>query len=151
MFTHDPVQSEYTLNRRLAERYDRWMVIQRYSRNTMYRRARTIRLFIESLNGKLLTRATHMDVRSFMADLAERGVSYVTANDHLTSLRLFYDFLNLGGMVGYVPPRLVRIRGIPRKIPNVLSEADMAKLIQACRTKRDKGASWRCYLTLLDL
>jgi integrase/recombinase XerD len=123
----------------LAGRYARWMVIQHYSVNAKYKRARTLRLFIDFLKGKLLTHATHMDVHSFIAGLAEMGASLATANDHLTALRMFYDFLNLGGLIAYVPPRLVRIRIGPRKLPEVLSESDIIKLIQACRTKREKA------------
>jgi site-specific recombinase XerD len=115
------------------------MVIQQYSRATTGRRRRTIQLFIEFLRGKLLTDATHMDVRSFIAQLAEQGVGLAYANDHLSSLRMFYDFLNLGGLVGYVPPRLVRIRNAPRNPPHVLTEADMLRLIRACKSKRDRA------------
>jgi integrase/recombinase XerC len=139
VFTSIPMQSCAKLNQRLAKRYERWMVIQHYSSNTMYKRARTIRLFSEFLRGALLTRATHLNVRSFLADLSDNGVSLPTANDHLTTLRMFYDFLNLGGMVGYVPPRLVRIRTAPRKLPEALSEPDVVKLIKACKTKREKA------------
>jgi site-specific recombinase XerD len=133
------MQSCTKLNQRLAKRYERWMVIQHYSSNTKHKRARTIRLFSEFLHGALLTRATHLSVRSFLADLTDKGVSLPTANDHLTTLRMFYDFLNLGGMVGYVPPRLVRIRTAPRKLPEALSEPDVVKLIKACKTKREKA------------
>ena len=41
-----------------------------------------------------------------------------------------YDFLNLGGMVGYAPPRLVRIRNVLRKAPTVLSESEVIELIR---------------------
>jgi site-specific recombinase XerD len=135
------------MNQRLAKRYDRWMLIQQYASGTVTRRRRTIQLFIESLEGKLLTDATHMDVRKFIAQLAEKGVTLAYANDYLTSLRTFYDFLNLGGMVGYVPPRLVRIRPARRKLPDVLSEADVVRLIEACKSKRNRAYVEFCYGT----
>jgi site-specific recombinase XerD len=135
------------MNQRLAKRYDRWMLIQQYSPGTVTRRRRTIQAFIESLDGKLLTDATHMDVRKFIAQLAEKGVTLAYANDYLTSLRTFYDFLNLGGMVGYVPPRLVRIRPARRKPPEVLSEADVLRLIRACKSKRNRAYVEFCYGT----
>lgn len=123
------------------------MLIQQYAPGTVTRRRRTIQLFIESLNGKLLTDATHMDVRRFIAQLAEKGVTLAYANDYLTSLRTFYDFLNLGGMVGYVPPRLVRIRNARRKPPDVLSETDVLRLIRACKSRRDRAYVEFCYGT----
>jgi site-specific recombinase XerD len=127
------------LNQRLAQSYDRWMVIQQYARSTKGTRRKAIQLFIESLHGKLLTEATHLDVREFIAELTQKGFKLGYANEYLSCLRTFYDFLNLGGMVGYVPPRLVRIRAGRRKPPNVLSESDIARLFRACRTKRDRA------------
>lgn len=115
------------------------MVIQQYSPATIRRRTQTVQQFIESLGGKLLTKATHLDVREYIAQLAEKGVSLAYANEYLTCLRTFYDFLNLGGMVGYVPPRLVRIRGARRKPPHVLSEADVLRLIKVCDSKRNRA------------
>ena len=127
------------LNQRLAKSYDRWMVVQQYSRSTKDMRRRAILLFIESLHGKLLTEATHIDVREFIAQLTEKGFKLPYANEYLGCLRTFYDFLNLGGMVGYVPPRLVRIREGRRKPPHVLSESDVVRVIQACKTERDRA------------
>ena len=141
------MRSNAAMNQRLAHSYDQWMVIQQYSPSTMRRRYLTIRQFIESLRGKLLTDASHVDVRSFVASLADHGVTLHTANDHLTTLRMFYDFLNLGGLVGYSPPRLVRIRNRPRKPPPVLSEPDIVRLIQACKSKRDRAFVEFCYGT----
>jgi site-specific recombinase XerD len=136
---HELVHARAKLNERLMQKHQQWMVLQQYSRNTMQKRSRTIRLFTESLKGRFLTDADHNDVRSFVAYLADSGVSLSTANDHLTSLRMFYDFLNIGGMIGYVPPRLVRIRSVSRRIPDVLSEPEIFRMLDACRSKREKA------------
>ena len=50
---------------------------------------------------KALTDATQMDVRGFVADRSRKGICLASVNDELSTLRMFYDFLNLGGMVGY--------------------------------------------------
>src|SRR6202030_1319169 len=49
------------------------------------------------------------------------------------------DFLNLGGIVSYVPARFVRLRPIVRRVPVVLTEEAILKLIVACRTPREKA------------
>ena len=134
-----PMQSHAKLNELLSKRYHTWMLIQQYANSTKTSRARTIQLFVEWLDGKLLTDATHMDVRGFIADRSTKGLCIASVNDELSALRMFYDFLHLGGMVGYVPPRLVRIRQGPRKLPRVLSESDILKMINACQNDRDKA------------
>lgn len=80
-----------------------------------------------------------MDVRGFVADRSTRGICLAGVNDELSTLRMFYDFFNLGGMVGYVPPRLVRIRPGPRRLPPVLSESDVLKMLNACQNQRDRA------------
>jgi len=80
-----------------------------------------------------------MEIRKFMLHLAESGVSIISARKHLLSLRRFYDFLNLGGLVNYAAPRLVTIRQTPYKIPLHLSEAEVFRLIAATRTLREKA------------
>ena len=74
-----------------------------------------------------------------MLHLSELGVSLNTARNHLQSLRRFYDFLNLGGLVNYVAPRLMSIRQTVHKIPSHLSEEEMRRLIGAAETLREKA------------
>ena len=86
------------------------MVIQHYSAATKYSSKQSLKRFIDFLNNKSITELTHLDVRRFMLRLSEHGVSLICARNHLVSFRRFYDFLNLGGLVNYVAPRLVAIR-----------------------------------------
>jgi site-specific recombinase XerD len=127
------------LNERLVQSYERWMIAQQYASHTQYVRSRMLRMYTNSLKGKLITRATHHEIRSFVSEISESGLSLNVVNQHLCCLRMFYDFLNLGGMVGYSPPRLVRVRMVPRGLPHVLSEAEVLKLIDACRSKRERA------------
>jgi len=54
-------------------------------------------------------------------------------------LRRFYDFLNLGGVVSYVPPRLVRMKSKkPTDLP-LLTETQVKRLIAAAQTKRERA------------
>jgi site-specific recombinase XerD len=115
------------------------MVIQHYtaSTKTMYRQ--TIRLFLEFLQDKSVAGVTHLDIRNFIARLSEDGASIVSARRHVAALRRFYDFLNLGGVVSYVAPRLVTVRMTPKKTPPHLSEEEALRLIAAAQTPREKA------------
>src|SRR6202041_1199663 len=80
------------------------MVILHYSLATKYLSKQSLRLFVEFLKVKLIVDVTHWDVRRFMLYLSEGGGSLICARKHLLSLRRFYDFLNLGGLVDHVAP-----------------------------------------------
>lgn len=133
------MRSSSNFNRKLSERYEQWMVIQRYSVGTKYVYRQTLRLFVEFLKDKSIVDVTHLDIRKFMLSLSESGVSLISARRHLLALRRFYDFLNLGGLVNYCAPRLVTVRQTPVKTPPHLSEDEVRRLIAAAETPREKA------------
>lgn len=127
------------LNRKLAARYQQWLTVQHYSEGTTRGYVRTVQLYLQFLGNKALMKATHLDVRLFIARLSGQGATLSRAYFHLQVLRGFYDFLNLGGLVSYVAPRLVKIRRPPQKMPRLLSEYQVRKLIAATRTLRERA------------
>jgi len=133
------MRSYASFNQKLAGRWDSWMVIQHYSIGTQYLYKQSVKLFVEFLNDKSITDVTHLDVRRFLLHLSENGVSLICARKHLVSLRRFYDFLNLGGLVTYVAPRLVSIRQTPPKIPPHFSVEEVRRLLSATETLREKA------------
>jgi site-specific recombinase XerD len=54
-------------------------------------------------------------------------------------LSRFYDFLNLGGVVSYVAPRLVRMKVIKRTDLPWLTESQVKRLIAATQTERERA------------
>jgi site-specific recombinase XerD len=131
--------SNSRINRRLIKRYEEWMIIQHYSTATRCVYRQTLQYFVEFLKEKSALDITHLDVRKFMLRLSEEGVSLITARRHVSALRRFYDFLNLGGLVAYVAPRLITVRQTPRKTQPHLSEAEVRRLIKASETTREKA------------
>lgn len=133
------MRSYSRFNKSLAKKYEEWMVALHYARHTKRIHRRSIRLFIEFLGNKSISAVTHVEVRQFMIRISEEGASLSAVYRHLAVLRLFYDFLNLGGVVSYVPPRLVRMRR-PAKTPTrLLSELQVRQLIAATKTPRERA------------
>src|SRR5579872_3822018 len=126
-------------NRRLVKRYEQWMLIQHYSEATKYTYRQTLRLYIDFLKEKSILAVSQTEIRRFMLRLAESGVSLISARRHLTALRRFYDFLNLGGLVNYVVPRFVAIRPMPTKPQMHLSEEEVLRLLAVAETPREKA------------
>jgi site-specific recombinase XerD len=133
------MRSHARSNLEVAKRYRQWLFVQHYCRGTKYVYMQSVRMFRQFLRDKSFASVTHLEVRKFMLFLAESGVSITSARRHLGALRRFYDFLNLGGLVSYVAPRLVSIRVTARKIPMHLSEGEMLRLIAAARTPRERA------------
>lgn len=100
---------------------------------------RTLRKFAEFMGERSLVSASHWDIRRFMTSVSEDGSTLGATYRHLSVLRLFYDFLNLGGVVSYVPPRLVRLRRGATNPGPMLTELQVRRLIEATRTLRERA------------
>src|ERR1700729_3851470 len=105
--------SHAQLNQELLKRYDLWMDAQQYSEGTKKLYRRFLSRFVSFLGEASITEATHLDIVAF---LSSQAYSIREIHHELNTLRVFYDFLNLGGLVSTVPPRFVKLRPIPRKL-----------------------------------
>jgi site-specific recombinase XerD len=133
------MRSAAKFNQIVVQRYAEWMAVQHYARLTRRAYSRTIRLFVEFLGTKSLAAVTHLDVREFLARISKEGASLRTTYFHLQVLRVFYDFLNLGGVVSYVAPRLIRVRPPTRNLPPLFSEKEIQNLIEATKSLRERA------------
>ena len=86
--------------------------------------------------GRSPDRATAEDLRLFQLHLAETGVSSITINTTLTGLKFFFTHTL------DQPELLKRIQRVyqPRKIPEVLSVQEVARLLEAAASLRNKAA-----------
>lgn len=141
------MKSYSRFNEGLQKRFCEWLILQHYSKGTNYVYRQSVRLFVQFLGDKAATKVTHIEVRKFMLYLAENRCSIFSACRHLQGVRRFYDFLNLGGLVSYVAPRLVAIRSLPSKIPPHLSEKEVRRLIAASKTPREIALTEFFYAT----
>ncbi|HXX18532.1 MAG TPA: tyrosine-type recombinase/integrase [Candidatus Acidoferrum sp.] len=125
-------------NLELVRRYKLWLIAQHYALSTQNYYLRVLKQFCMFLNTRPLTAATHNDVLQFLADEATRGLRLHAIHNELNTLRCFYDFLNVGGIVTQAPARLVRLRPARREIPRILSEEEVERLIASAGSLRDK-------------
>lgn len=126
-------------NAQLVRRYDDWMVALHYTESTRKYAQKVLGRFNGFLGAQSIPDVSHVEIREFLAHLSKFGATLETTYRHLGVLRRFYDFLNLGGVVSYVPPRLVRMKHFkPTNLP-VLSEPEIRRLIAATRTLRERA------------
>jgi len=133
------MRSHAQFNRGLARQYNQWMVAMHYAKSTQRLYRKTIRQFIGFLGKKSVASVSHINIRQFIAQTSEDGATLSTAYRELGVLRLFYDFLNLGGVVSYVAPRFVRLRRPWWNSLPPLSESHVRRLIAAARTLRERA------------
>lgn len=131
-----PSASEF--NDDLTTRFVRWLRVQEYS-------AVTNRLYLASvvslcrfLDDIPATDVTHLDIRDFLASVAQRDVKPATISRAMCALRCFFDFLNMGGLIAWSPPRFVRLPRLKRRVPRVLTENQMNLLSSAARDLHER-------------
>ncbi len=56
----------------------------------------------------------------------------------MSALRCFFDFLNMGGLISWSPPRFVRLPPLKRRVPRVLTENQMRLLSSAARNLHER-------------
>ena len=118
-------------NQELTSRFLRWLIVQKYSSETNRLYGSAIVSLCRFLNDVPATEATHLDIRDFLALVAQRGVKRATIWRAMSALRCFFDFLNMGGLIAWSPPRFVRMPRLKRGAPRVLTEKQMRLLTSA--------------------
>jgi integrase/recombinase XerC len=124
-------------NRQLIERFEKWMLVVGYRANTRIRYIFSARSFAKFLVGKPITLATKADVREFVRWLYEKELVPVSIQSQLDALRVFFDFLQMGGVVSCSVPRAIVRRKLGLRLPRAKSEAEIEQIIKAAATVRD--------------
>jgi integrase/recombinase XerD len=79
-------------------------------------------------------RAAIRHVRDYMVDLDDRGFAATSAARRLSAIRQFHQFLFAEGTRGDDPTGTIDGPRKPSRLPKVLSEAEVEKLIEAAKT-----------------
>ena len=88
-------------------------------------------------------------VRAFLGHLHERQESRATTARKLACLRSFFRFLVREGIVEENPARVVRTPKLERKLPRLLAEEEVVRLIEAPDASTPKGKRDRAILEIL--
>ena len=129
-------------NTDLAQRFNEWLILEKYTNGTRLAYDHTIREFCQYLGKKRIHRVTHFDIRRFLTSRLPQWSSATAVKRQLTALRTFFDFLCLGGVIDSTVPRLIKNRLRPYGIhllPRVLTPAEVARLLRHARTLRDRA------------
>ena len=105
--------------------------------NTLLSYERDLRLFSGSA-GKPFSEITAPDIRGYFENLTDKGFSPATAARKLSALRQFYQFLYSEGLVSEDPTAHMENPKRIKKLPKVLSEADVDRLLEEVASRAEK-------------
>ncbi len=80
-----------------------------------------------------------LDVSDFITSNLRKTWGDSVVNSRLAALRTFFDFLYMGGVVNTVPPRFIRPRKVTKKLPKVLTTAQVQRLLERTTKPRDRA------------
>ncbi len=131
-------------NEKIINRYRRFLQLERgLSDNTLESYLRDVRLLINfvghELDGKAMNRIGYDDLLSFLHHLTEIGIAASSQARTISGIRSFYDFLLLEKMVESNPTELVALPQQARKLPDVLSEEEIDKMLQGIDRSTSEG------------
>jgi len=135
------------LNIDLAGRYAKWLVAQKYAASTRSQYCLAVKEYSDFLGAKAFTKSTHFDVQEFIADRAKLGRSARTLRSLLYALRIFFDFLHLGGLIAWTPPRMIRPRELEPRVPRVLTREQVKRLFAGTRSRFERAVLETLYGT----
>jgi site-specific recombinase XerD len=135
---HSTMPSSREFNADLASRFTRWLRVLGYSAETNRLYLASVVALCQFLNDIPATDVTHLDIRDFLATIAQRGLKQATIWRAMSALRCFFDFLNMGGLINWSPPRFVRLRRLRRAVPRVLTEKQMCLLLSGARNLHER-------------
>jgi len=122
------------------------------AKNTIEAYSRDLRQLSEHLIGKGVTAWPQVDalqLRSYLSVLRAKGLSPRSIARHVVTLRRFYRFLDVEGLINESPvPRLLSISQA-RKLPHTLSGDDVRKLLSQPDNAKMLGARDQAMLELL--
>lgn len=126
-------------NEQLAKGFENFLKARNLSAKTREDFPRRIARYLDFLGSDDACAVTHARVRQFLIQLADKesfGAS--TRQMYLRALRHFYRFVVLAGAMAFSPCDFIRsTKQMPRRAPRVLTEAEVARMIDAATLPRD--------------
>jgi len=133
------MESDRSRNLELAARFKRWLLVQKYSINTRLLYCRAVAGFTAFIGNRSILTTNHFDIQEYLSKLASKDISSLSLRNYLYSLRIYFDFLSLGGLLKWSPPRIVQTRVVGRYVPKVLTVEDVRKVFGAARTTHERA------------
>ena len=92
---------------------------------------------------------TETNLNSYILDLEKKGMAAATVSRNIASMKAFYLYMLKNGEVATDPAEHLKAPKVEKKVPDVLSVAEMERLLEQPGTRTAKGLRDRAMLELL--
>ena len=92
---------------------------------------------------------TETNLNSYILDLEKKGMAAATVSRNIASMKAFYLYMMRNGEVTTDPAENLKAPKVEKKIPDILSVADINKLLEQPGERTSKGLRDRAMLELL--
>ncbi len=140
------------MNRAIDQFLNHLRLERNCSPHTLAGYGRDLRQFQSYLGGAgeaPLSEIDHVTIRDFLGHLYERGNGKASVSRKLACLRSFFRFLHARGEIPSNPARLVQSPRLPKKVPPLLSPAQLETVLELPAADTDAGLRDRAILELL--
>ena len=136
----------------LLRRYYQYLKLERgLSENTLHAYTEDLRKLLDFFSDEELDfRAVSLDdLHQFMAELADVGISPRSMARILSGIRSFYRFLYVEKEIEQDPTELLESPNIGRRLPEVLTVAEIDAMIEGSDLSQPEGQRNRAILEML--
>lgn len=121
---------------------------QRYTSGTQARYKKVVEEFCRFIGpGRRLKTVRPLDINDFLSASVAVRRAETNLRSGLTALRCFFRFLYVSGAVNTVAPWFVRVRSPVFRLPVVLTEMEVRRLLRAAKGRRNKALLELLYAT----
>lgn len=126
-------------NAEMVRRFQQWLTAQKYIPSTVQKYCGLCKGFCSFVGNKPMREVVPFDVSDFITSNLRDKWGDSVVNSRLAALRTFFDFLYMGGVVNTVPPRFIHPRRVTRKLPKVLTQPQVRRLLERTTKLRDRA------------
>jgi integrase/recombinase XerD len=124
-------------------------VVDGLSKNTIDSYRRDLESFIKYFNKLNIEEITTSDLEKYIIFLSQKYSSR-SIDRHISSIKRFFDFLQLENIIKSNPSTLIEHRKMDYYLPNFLSEIEVERLLKCAKDdESDFGVQFYCMLELL--
>lgn len=105
--------------------------------------------FLQEQDVNSVKDVTETNLNSYVLDLEKKGMAAATVSRNIASMKAFYLYMLKNGEVKVDPAEHLKAPKVEKKMPDILSVADMNRLLEQPEDRTAKGLRDRAMLELL--